>query len=57
MPVAKAPEVHSLNPMMPLQGLYTEMQFNRPSWIQAKTLPMILQPPYKSLIAQVRLQV
>ena len=35
-----------------LQGLYTEMKFERPSKIQAKTLPMILQPPYKSLIAQ-----
>ena len=35
-----------------LQGLYTEMKFERPSRIQAKTLPMILQPPHKSLIAQ-----
>ena len=39
---------------MPLQGLYTEMKFEKPSRIQAKTLPMILQPPYRSLIAQVR---
>lgn len=35
-----------------LQGLYTEMQFQRPSKIQAKTLPMILRPPFQSLIAQ-----
>ena len=36
-----------------LQGLYTEMKFQRPSKIQAKTLPMILKPPFQSLIAQV----
>lgn len=36
-----------------LQGLYTEMKFQRPSKIQAKTLPMILRPPFQSLIAQV----
>ena len=35
-----------------LQGLYTEMKFERPSRIQAVTLPMILTPPYKSMIAQ-----
>ena len=35
-----------------LQGLYTEMKFERPSRIQAKTLPMILEKPHKSLIAQ-----
>eukprot|EP00210_Caulerpa_lentillifera_P003694 g3527.t1 len=35
-----------------LQGLYTEMNFERPSAIQAKTLPMILTPPYKHLVAQ-----
>ncbi|KAL3138207.1 hypothetical protein ABBQ38_005428 [Trebouxia sp. C0009 RCD-2024] len=35
-----------------LQGLYTEMKFQRPSQIQAKTLPMILKPPFQSLIAQ-----
>ena len=28
------------------------MKFERPSKIQAKTLPMILNPPYKSMIAQ-----
>ena len=37
-----------------LQGLYTEMKFQRPSQIQAKTLPMILKPPFQSLIAQVQ---
>lgn len=35
-----------------LQGLYTEMKFERPSKVQAQTLPMILSPPYRSLIAQ-----
>lgn len=35
-----------------LQGLYTEMKFERPSRIQAETLPLILTPPHKSLIAQ-----
>lgn len=35
-----------------LQGLYTEMNFQAPSRIQAKTLPMILTPPFESLIAQ-----
>ncbi|DBB13135.1 hypothetical protein WJX82_008599 [Trebouxia sp. C0006] len=35
-----------------LQGLYTEMQFQRPSKIQGQTLPMILEPPFHSLIAQ-----
>ena len=37
-----------------LQGLYTEMNFQMPSRIQAKTLPMILTPPFESLIAQAR---
>lgn len=37
---------------MLLQGLYTEMKFERPSRIQATTLPMILRPPYRSMIAQ-----
>lgn len=41
-----------LSPQL-LQGLYTEMKFEKPSKIQAKTLPMILTPPYKSMIAQV----
>nr|DAD48742.1 TPA_asm: hypothetical protein HUJ06_018679 [Nelumbo nucifera] len=35
-----------------LQGLYVEMRFNKPSKIQAISLPMILTPPYKDLIAQ-----
>ncbi|KAG2490675.1 hypothetical protein HYH03_010844 [Edaphochlamys debaryana] len=35
-----------------LKGLYVEMKFERPSKIQALTLPMILTPPYKDLIAQ-----
>jgi ATP-dependent RNA helicase DDX19/DBP5 len=34
------------------QGLYVEMKFERPSRIQATTLPMILTPPHKDLIAQ-----
>lgn len=36
-----------------MQGLYTEMKFEKPSRIQAVTLPMVLVPPYRSLIAQV----
>eukprot|EP00898_Chlorokybus_atmophyticus_P009013 jgi/Chlat1/9112/Chrsp97S08421 len=35
-----------------LRGLYSEMNFERPSRIQADTLPMILNPPYANLIAQ-----
>ena len=35
-----------------LQGLYSEMKFERPSKIQGETLPMILTPPYRNLIAQ-----
>ncbi|XP_078165329.1 DEAD-box ATP-dependent RNA helicase 38-like isoform X2 [Carex rostrata] len=35
-----------------LKGLYVEMGFSRPSKIQAVTLPMILSPPYKDLVAQ-----
>ena len=35
------------------QGLYTEMRFEKPSRIQAVTLPMVLEPPFRSLIAQV----
>mmetsp|Transcript_26815 Transcript_26815/g.58465 ORF Transcript_26815/g.58465 Transcript_26815/m.58465 type:complete len:483 (+) Transcript_26815:39-1487(+) len=34
------------------QGLYVEMKFERPSRVQAITLPMILTPPHKDLIAQ-----
>lgn len=35
-----------------LRGLYTEMKFEKPSKIQAETLPLILNPPYSNLIAQ-----
>ncbi|XP_042499156.1 DEAD-box ATP-dependent RNA helicase 38 [Macadamia integrifolia] len=35
-----------------LQALYVDMNFERPSKIQAISLPMILTPPYKDLIAQ-----
>jgi ATP-dependent RNA helicase DDX19/DBP5 len=35
-----------------LKGLHEEMGFSRPSKIQAITLPMILTPPYKDLVAQ-----
>ncbi|XP_024381220.1 DEAD-box ATP-dependent RNA helicase 38 [Physcomitrium patens] len=35
-----------------LQGLYSEMKFEKPSKIQAATLPMIVSPPYQNLIAQ-----
>lgn len=36
-----------------LRGLYSEMKFEKPSRIQAETLPLILQPPHMNLIAQV----
>ncbi|MCL7036442.1 hypothetical protein MKW94_014074 [Papaver nudicaule] len=35
-----------------LKGLYVDMKFTRPSKIQSVSLPMILTPPYKDLIAQ-----
>ncbi|KAJ0974136.1 hypothetical protein J5N97_016101 [Dioscorea zingiberensis] len=35
-----------------IKGLYIEMNFTRPSKIQAVSLPMILTPPYKDLVAQ-----
>ncbi|GAV62918.1 DEAD domain-containing protein/Helicase_C domain-containing protein [Cephalotus follicularis] len=35
-----------------LKGIYVEMKFEKPSKIQAVTLPMILTSPYKDLIAQ-----
>ncbi|GMJ12070.1 hypothetical protein HRI_004876200 [Hibiscus trionum] len=35
-----------------LKGLYVEMKFEKPSKIQAISLPMILNPPHKDLIAQ-----
>ena len=36
-----------------LKGLYVEMKFQKSSKIQAISLPMILAPPFKDLIAQV----
>ncbi|KAE8098418.1 hypothetical protein FH972_016484 [Carpinus fangiana] len=35
-----------------LKGLYVEMKFQKPSKIQGISLPMILNPPHKDLIAQ-----
>ncbi|KAL5563781.1 hypothetical protein UlMin_033528 [Ulmus minor] len=35
-----------------LKGLYVEMKFQKPSKLQAISLPMILNSPYKDLIAQ-----
>ncbi|CAN0926239.1 DEAD-box ATP-dependent RNA helicase 38 [Linum grandiflorum] len=35
-----------------LKGLYVEMKFEKPSKIQAISLPMMLTPPYKDLVAQ-----
>ena len=35
-----------------LKGLYSEMKFERPSKIQGETLPLILTPPHRNLIAQ-----
>ncbi|KAK8546294.1 hypothetical protein V6N12_027088 [Hibiscus sabdariffa] len=35
-----------------LKGVYVEMKFEKPSKIQAISLPMILNPPFKDLIAQ-----
>ncbi|WOK97200.1 DEAD-box ATP-dependent RNA helicase 38-like isoform X2 [Canna indica] len=35
-----------------IKGLYVEMEFSKPSKIQAIILPMILTPPYKDLVAQ-----
>lgn len=35
-----------------LKGLYVEMKFQKPSKIQAISLPMILSPPHRDLIAQ-----
>ncbi|XAR64597.1 RNA helicase [Bertholletia excelsa] len=48
---AKTFEELNLSPDL-LKGLYVEMKFERPSKIQAISLPMILTPPYKHLIAQ-----
>jgi ATP-dependent RNA helicase DDX19/DBP5 len=41
----------SLSPKL-LKGLYVEMRFVLPSKIQALSLPMILNPPHRDLIAQ-----
>ncbi|KAJ4904748.1 DEAD-box ATP-dependent RNA helicase 38 [Raphanus sativus] len=35
-----------------MKGLYVEMKFEKPSKIQAISLPMIITPPHKHLIAQ-----
>ncbi|GBG85926.1 hypothetical protein CBR_g40739 [Chara braunii] len=52
-PYTSAKSFEDLNLTEPLlKGLYTEMKFERPSRIQAETLPMILSPPYANLIAQ-----
>ncbi|KAK6936955.1 DEAD/DEAH box helicase domain [Dillenia turbinata] len=48
---AKTFEDLNLSPEL-LKGLYVEMKFERPSKIQAISLPMILTPPYKDLVAQ-----
>ncbi|KAK2965363.1 hypothetical protein RJ640_024105, partial [Escallonia rubra] len=48
---AKTFEDLNLSPEL-LKGLYVEMKFDRPSKIQGVSLPMILTPPYKNLIAQ-----
>jgi len=48
---AKSFEDLNLSPEL-LQGLYVEMKFEKPSKIQAETLPMIVSPPYQNLIAQ-----
>ncbi|CAJ2672548.1 DEAD-box ATP-dependent RNA helicase 38 [Trifolium pratense] len=41
----------SISPEL-LKGLYVEMKFQKPSKIQAVSLPMILNPPHRDLIAQ-----
>eukprot|EP01018_Ginkgo_biloba_P020769 Gb_07275 [translate_table: standard] len=48
---AKTFEDLNLSPDL-LRGIYAEMGFEKPSKIQAITLPMILTPPYLNLIAQ-----
>lgn len=35
-----------------LEGIFNVMKFEKPSRIQAETLPMILEAPYRNLIAQ-----
>ncbi|CAI7779445.1 unnamed protein product [Closterium sp. NIES-53] len=52
-PYSSAKTFEELNLSEPLlRGLYSEMKFERPSKIQAVTLPMILLPPNANLIAQ-----
>ncbi|KAG4136480.1 hypothetical protein ERO13_D07G008399v2 [Gossypium hirsutum] len=41
----------NLSPQL-LKGLYVEMKYQKPSKIQAISLPLILDPPYLDLIAQ-----
>ncbi|GAA0183830.1 RNA helicase [Lithospermum erythrorhizon] len=48
---AKSFEELNLSPEL-LKGLYMEMKFKRPSKIQEISLPMILTPPHRNLIAQ-----
>ncbi|XP_057818251.1 DEAD-box ATP-dependent RNA helicase 38 [Cryptomeria japonica] len=48
---AKTFEDLNLSPEL-LRGLYSEMGFEKPSKIQAVTLPMIIRPPHQNLIAQ-----
>ncbi|CAI9097883.1 OLC1v1034400C2 [Oldenlandia corymbosa var. corymbosa] len=48
---AKKFEDLNLSPEL-LKGLYVEMKFEKPSKIQAISLPMILTPPFKNLVAQ-----
>lgn len=52
-PYASAKRFEDLNLSAELlKGLYVEMKFERPSKVQAISLPMILTPPFKNLIAQ-----
>lgn len=48
---AAAFEDLSLSPEL-VKGLYVEMKFQKPSKIQGISLPMILSPPHRDLIAQ-----
>lgn len=50
---AKSFEELGLSPEL-LKGLYSEMRFERPSKVQADTLPMILTPPHRNLVAQAK---
>ncbi|KAL5563770.1 hypothetical protein UlMin_033517, partial [Ulmus minor] len=48
-PPASSFEDLKLSPEL-LKGLYVEMKFQKPSKIQAISLPSILTPPYKDLV-------